>query len=143
MKVLYPSRTLSYAITKKSKKFFEAQKWFRVLKLLRLLSDRVLFRVLSDSALFRLLSNCIFFRFLSDRVLFMVLSDRFFFDSSVIGFLKDYSVIDSSFGLSVFFFRYMSSFIKRCHHFFIKNIRSSLHYIFKKTFTLNNQFSMV
>ena len=64
-----PSPILSYAITKKPKK----KPWW-VLKLLRVLRDRVLFRVLSDSVLFRFLGDLVFFRSLSDRVLFMVLS---------------------------------------------------------------------
>ena len=42
---------------KSQKKFFAVQKSSRVLKLLRVLSDRVLFRVLSDSVLFGGLSG--------------------------------------------------------------------------------------
>ena len=64
-----PSPTLSYTITKKLKKKFAARKPLRLLKLLRALSDRVLFAVLSDSVLFRFLSDLVFLRFLGDRVL--------------------------------------------------------------------------
>ena len=93
----------------------------RVLKLLKLLSDRVLFKVLSDSVLFR---------FLNDKVLS---------ESPVIGSLKGSSVIDSPVGLSVLFFWYAGTFLsKGATTFFIKNRCSVLHYIFKKTFTLNN-----
>ena len=94
-----PSPTLSYNITKKTKKVFYGAKFFKVLKLLRVHSGRVLFRVLRDSVVFRFLSDWVFFRFL----FLLVLSDRVLFESSVKGSSKGSSVIDSSLG-------YQSSF---------------------------------
>ena len=97
------SPTLTYTITKKLKKFFGAQKPLRVLKLLRVLSGRVLFRVLSDSVL--LYSSVIgSFSYFSVIGFFMVLSNRVLFESSVINCSKSSSVTDSSLGLSVLFF---------------------------------------
>ena len=89
-----------------------AQKSLRVLNLLRVLSDSVLFRFLSDWALFK---------FLSDRVLFMVLSDRALFQSSVVCSSEGSSVIDSSLGLLVLLFRCVGTFLsKSATTFFIK-----------------------
>ena len=107
--------------------FFGAQMSLRVLKLLRVLSDRVLcrvlsdrflfrivgnrvhFRVLSDRDLFRFLSDRVFFRFLCDRVLYRVLMDSDLFKSSWIG--SPYSsVIDSSLESPVLFVKYPAIF---------------------------------
>ena len=75
----------------------------------------------------------VLFRLLSDRVLFRVLSDRILFESSVIGS----SVIDSSLGSSVLFFRHAANFYQNVLLlFFNKSRYSVLHYIFKKNFTL-------
>ena len=72
---LSPSPTLSYTITKKPK-IFVAQKSLKVLKLLRIFIDSVVFRFHSDRT---------FFRFFVDRILFRVLNDRVFSESSIIG----------------------------------------------------------
>ena len=115
---LSPSPNLWYTITKKPKKKFAAEKSLRVLKLLT---------VLSDSILFRFLINLVFFRYLRDTVLLMVFSDRVLFESSVICSSKGSLVIDSSFGLSVVFFRHAGTFLSKGAATFLK-----------KTFTLNN-----
>ena len=70
---LSPSTTLSYTITKKPK-IFVAQKSLKVLKLLRIFIDSVVFRFHSDRT---------FYRFFIDRTLFRVLSNRVFSNSSV------------------------------------------------------------
>ena len=72
---LSPSPTLSYTITK-NPKIFVAQKSLKVLKLLRIFIDSIVFSFHSDRTLFR---------FFIDRILFRVLSDRVFSESSVIG----------------------------------------------------------
>ena len=72
---LSPSPTLSCTITKKPKNFV-VQKSLKVLKLLRIFIDSIVFRFNSDRTLFR---------FPIDRILFRVLSDRVFSESSVIG----------------------------------------------------------
>ena len=72
-----------------------------------------LLRVLSDSVLFRFPSNRAFFSFLSDRVLYMVFSDGIFFEFSVIGSAKGFWVIDSSLELSVLFFWYAGTFLSK------------------------------
>ena len=65
-----------------------AQKLLRVLKLLRIFNDSVVFRFHSDNVLFR---------FLIDRILFRVLSGEVYFESSEIGSSSLGSiVIDSS-----------------------------------------------
>ena len=92
----------------------------RVLKLMRVLSDKVLFR---------LLSNRTFLRFLSDRVLSRVLSDRVLFDSSVIGSSSGSSVIDSSCRSSVLFFRFVALFYKNVVLHFQKKAPDVLFYI--------------
>ena len=53
---LYPSPTLSYAITKKSKRFFCDTKVIKGPKPPEGSNDRVLFRTLRDGVLFRILS---------------------------------------------------------------------------------------
>ena len=72
---LSPSPTLSYAITEKPK-IFVVQNTLKVLKLLRIFIDSVVFSFHSDST---------FYRFFIDRILFRVLSNRVFSESSVIG----------------------------------------------------------
>ena len=67
--------------------------------------DRVFFRFLSDRVYFR-----VFLKVLSDRVLLMVLNDRFLFESLVIGSPSGSSLIDSSPGSSVLFFRHAAIF---------------------------------
>ena len=133
---IFPHHLLYHMLKPKSQeKILVAPRSLRVLKILLFFSDRVPFRAHSDSVLFIFLGDWVFFRFLSDRVLFK---------SSVIGSSKGYSVIDSSIGLSVLFFQYAGTFLsKGTTTFFIKNRCSVLHYIFKKTFTLNNQFNML
>ena len=85
---LSPSPNLSLPLSKRKKeKFFAMQKSMRVLKFLR-----VHLRV--------------FIRFLIDRALLRALSDRIHFEFLVIGSSSGYSVIDSSHGLSVLFFRH-------------------------------------
>ena len=108
------------------------QKSLRVLKLLRILIDRVLFSVFRDSALYTFLSDCVFFRFLIDRVLsmvlsdigsFLVLSDTVVFEFSVISCSKRFSVIDSSLGYESSFSGMPVLFIKRCYHFFLLTLK--------------------
>ena len=55
-------------------------------------------------------SSRVLFRFLSDGVFLRVLSDRIFFESSVIGSSSGSSVIDSSIGPWVLFFRHAAIF---------------------------------
>ena len=75
---LSPLPTLSYTITKNPKTLFAAQNSLRILNLLRVLSDRVLFRFLSDGFLFRIFRDRVLFRFLSESVFFRLLIDRVF-----------------------------------------------------------------
>ena len=90
---IYPHHPLCHIPSRKSQKeCFAVQKSLRVLKLLRVLIDRACFR------------------FFSYRVLLRVLSDRVLFESSVIGFSSGSSIIDSSLGKSVFFFRNVANF---------------------------------
>ena len=111
-----PHHPLCHILLPKSQKeFFTAQKTLRIMKLLRVLSDRVILRVLSDRFLFCFLSDWVSFRFLSDGILLMVLSDRVLFKSSVIGSSKGSSEIDSFPGLAVLFFRYASTFFIKKH----------------------------
>ena len=109
---------------KSQKHFFVTHKSLRVL--FRVLSYGFLFRIVSDRVLFRALSDTVLFRFLSDRVFFRFLSDSFLFESSVLGSSSRFSVIDSSLGSSDLFSGMPLFFIK------------TLHYILKKTFTLNS-----
>ena len=76
-------------LSKSKKEFFVTQKSLWVLKLLKVIIDRVVFR------------------FLSDRILLPVL-----FQSSVIGCSSGFSVIDSSLGSSVLFFQHPAIFYK-------------------------------
>ena len=74
---IYPHHPLYHTPLPKSKKtFFATQKWLRVLKLLLVLIDRVLFRVHSDRVLFK---------FHSDRVLLRIFIYRVLFEPLVIG----------------------------------------------------------
>ena len=97
------THSIIYHHQKNRKSVFPVQKLMRVLKLVRVLSDKVFFRLLSDKT---------FLRFLSDRVLSRVLSDRVLFDSSVISSSSGSSMIDSSCSSSVLFFRFVALFYK-------------------------------
>ena len=113
---LSPSPTLSYTIIKKPKEFFVAQKSLKVLKLLRIFIDSVVFRFHSDRT---------FYRFFIDGILFRVLSDRVFSDSSVMRSSSGSAVlwvINALFPSCRYFF-----FIKSCCYFFIKNRCFVLH----------------
>ena len=88
---LSPSPTIIYHY-QNDKKCFAVQKSIRVLKLLRVFSDMILFR------------------FLKDRILFQ---------SSVIGTSSGSSAIDSSFE-SLCFFLAWCFFVKTCYYFFLK-----------------------
>ena len=113
---LSPSTTLSYTITKKPK-IFVAQKSLKVLKLLRIFIDSIVFRFHSDRTLFR---------FFIDRILFRVLSDRVFFESSVIGCSSGSTVL---LGHQCFFSAMSLFFLSnRAANFFIKNRCFVLHY---------------
>ena len=96
---LSPSPTLSYTIIKKPKEFFVAQKSLKVLKLLRIFIDSVVFRFHSDRT---------FYRFFIDGILFRVLSDRVFSDSSVMRSSSGFAVLSghqcSFSAMSLFFF---------------------------------------
>ena len=90
-------------LPKSQKEFLAAQKSLRILKLLRILINRVLFK------------------FFSDRVLFRVLSDRLLFESSVMGSSSGSSVTIllfghqcSSSGMPLFF--YQNVLIAICCH---------------------------
>ena len=77
-------------------------------------SLRVLFRFDSDRVFFRFLSDKVFF-----RVFLRVLSDRFLFES--LGSPSGYSLIASSPGSSVLFFRHAAIFLfKRTTTFWLK-----------------------
>ena len=118
-----------YHYQKTRKSFFGAQRSLRVLKLLRLYIDRVVFSFHSDRVLFR---------FLTDSIPFRVFSDRVFFESSVIGSSSG-SAVASSLESSVLFFRHAAIFLSnRATTFFIKNRCFVLHYILKKKFEFNN-----
>ena len=91
---LPPSPTLSYDITKKPKRVTLRRKMsLRVLKLLRIFIDKLVFRFHSDMVLFR---------FLIDRTLFSVLCDWVFFIVAV---------IDLFLGLSMLFFCHVVDFL--------------------------------
>ena len=117
-----PITTLSFTITKKPK-IFKAQKSLKVLKLLR---------IFIDSIVFRFHRNRIFFWFFIDMIFFRVLSDRVFSESSVIGSssgstaLLGYQCCFSA--MSLFFLS------NRAATFFIKNRCFVLHYILKTKF---------
>ena len=57
------THSIMYYNKKSQKEFFAAQKVLRVVKLLRILSDRAICRALSGSVLFRFLSDCVFLDF--------------------------------------------------------------------------------
>ena len=82
-------------LLKYQKELFVAQKSLRLVKLLRVLNDKILFKFHSDRILFV---------FSSERVLLRVLSDRVIIEFSVIGSSSWSSVIESSLGSSMFFF---------------------------------------
>ena len=63
----------------KVKNIVSNTKSLRVLKVLRVLSDKILFRIVSDRVLFRVLRDRVLFRVLSGRVLFKALSDGVLF----------------------------------------------------------------
>ena len=81
-----------------------AQKSLRVLKLLWILSDRVVYKCHSDSVLFR---------FFIDQILFGVLSDKVLFAFSVNGSASGSTVIDSPLGSSMLFFRHVAIFLSK------------------------------
>ena len=70
------THSIIYHYQKAKKSFLVAQKSLKVLKLLRIFIDSVVFRFHNDRTLFR---------FFIDRILFRVLSDSVFSESSVIG----------------------------------------------------------
>ena len=77
----------------------------------------------------------LFFRFL-DRVFSSVVIDRIFFESSVIASSSVASVIDSSLGPSVLFFRHATIFYQNVLLLlFIKSRCSILYHIFKKNYS--------
>ena len=121
-------------LPKRQKEFFAVKKSLRVLKLLRIITDRVLFRFLNDMVLYR---------FLSDGVLLKVLSHRVIFESSAIRSSSRSSVIDSSLRSSVLFFRHVATFLLKCAIIFgLLKTCSVSHYIFKKKCTLNSWLNM-
>ena len=87
---LSPSHSTIYHHQKAKKNFFAAQKSLRVLKLLRILTDRVVFRFSIDMI------------FLQRQGLLLVLSDRLFLRAAA---------IDPSLGSSVLFFRHGNIFL--------------------------------
>ena len=99
-----PSPTLSYTVTKNPKTFV-VQKSLKVLKLLRIFIDSIVFSFHSDRTLFR---------FFIDRILFRVLSDRVFSESSVIGSSSGSAVLlghQCSFSaMSLFFYQILLLF---------------------------------
>ena len=99
------------------------QKSLRVLKLLWIFIDRVVFRCHSDSVLFR---------FFIDMILFRVLSDRVLFESSVIESSSGSAVMNSSLGSSVLFFRHVAIFFIRLCYYFIKSRCFVLHSLYSQ-----------
>ena len=84
---------------------------------------------------FRFYSDRVLFRFL-DRVFSSVVIDRIFFESSVIASSSVASVIDSSLGPSVLFFRHATIFYQNVLLLlFIKSRCSILYHIFKKNYS--------
>ena len=113
--ILSSSPTLSYIPLPKRVNLFITQKPLRVLKLLWIFIDSVVYRFHGDSVLFR---------FFIDRIIFRVLSDRVFFESSAIESSSGSAAIDSSLGSSMLFFIFLSN---RATIFFIKNRCFALH----------------
>ena len=106
------------------------QKSLRVLKLLWIFIDRVVYRFHSDSVLFR---------FFIDRILFRVLSDRVLFESSVIESSSGSAVIDSSLGhkcsfsvMSLYFYQV----VLLLFYFYQKQMFCVTFIIFSKTISL-------
>ena len=73
----------------------------------------------------------VFFRFHSDMVL-LILSDRVLFEFSVIGFSSESSVIDSSLGSSVLFFRHAHIFYRNVLLLFLLKTDVLFYFIFSK-----------
>ena len=119
---LSPSPTLSHAITKKKRVFCD----------IKVIIEgpevpegplRFLFRFHSDRFLFR---------FLSDRILLGVFSDNVLFESSAIGCSSGFSVIDSSLGSSVLFFRHAARFYQNVLLLFLLKTDVLFYIIFSK-----------
>ena len=105
---IYPHHPLYHiSLPKRQIEFFVAQKSVKVLKLLRIFIDSVVFKFHSDRT---------FFRFFVNGILCRVLSDRVFSGSSVIGSSSGsvvFLVHECSFSAMPQFF-----FIKLCCYFF-------------------------
>ena len=78
--------------------FFATQKLLRVMRLLRVLLDRVPFKVFGEGFLFRVITKRSNFRVLSDSVLLGFSVIRFSLGFSVVGFYLDFSVVGSYLG---------------------------------------------
>ena len=125
---IYPYHPLYHMLYQKAKKsFFVTQKSLRVLKFLRVFSDRVLFR------------------FLIDGILFRVLSDRVFFEYLVLESSSGFAVIDSSLESSVLFFRHAAIFFLSNHAtiLLIKNMFCFILYSPKELYTKFFNFEQV
>ena len=107
---------------------FASQKSSRVLKLLWIFIDRVLYRCHSNNVLFR--------SFI-DRILFRVVNDRVLFESSMIESSSASAVIGSSLGSSMLFFRHVAIFLSnRATIFYQKQMFCFTFTIFSKTISL-------
>ena len=113
-----------------------AHKSLRVLKLLWIFIDRVVYRCYSDNVLFR---------FFIDRIFFRVLNDRVLYESSVAESSSGSAVIDSSIildhqssfsAMPLFFYQIaLLFFIKKTDALF------HIHYILKNSLTCFNNFN--
>ena len=118
------THSIIYHYQKAKKGSFAAQKSLRVLKLMWIFIDRVVWRYHSDS---------VRFRFFSDRILSRVLSDRVLFESSVIVFFRVRSNKFFSWAISALFPPCRYSFIKlRCYYFFLSKTSFVLHSLYSQ-----------
>ena len=99
---IYPNHPLYHMLLPKiQRELFAVQNSLRILKLLRVLIDSILFR------------------FRSDKFLIRVLSDTVLFVSSVSSTSSRPSVMDSSLGSSTLFSDMTPLFNKTCHYFLL------------------------
>ena len=76
-KFIFTTHLIIHHHQKCQREFFALRKSLRVMKLLRIASDRVLFRILDNRVSFRFLSDRLFFKILSDRLLTWFFSPSF------------------------------------------------------------------
>ena len=129
------------------KNIFCGRKSLTVLKLLRVLSDRVPFKFLSVDVSSRLsvigsfVSFSVmraFLRFFSEWVFFRFFSDSVLFESSVLRSSSGSSVIDFLSRFISPFFRYAAILLLKFDPLFLLWANLLFYVTFKKKFTLNN-----